>query len=188
MLSLPVCQPSTVLKYQLSEQTFSQFFPDEPPQFPFSPPPKGGGRGSCGQVRALCSSWRDDVRWMETLLSPTSDCTMCFQAGSPLLKAAEKLKLLQQKEEMAAVTQDKARVKKEKEVAQEARRRDKEDKERLREEQRRRFEEEKQRRREEKERRKLEKEKVRLCANQIKINNQYLIYRLNDWIHRSEKS
>lgn len=41
-------KPSTVMKYQLSEQTFSQFFPDEPPLFPFSPASKGGGRGSPG--------------------------------------------------------------------------------------------------------------------------------------------
>uniref|UniRef100_A0A3B4XGX0 Bromodomain adjacent to zinc finger domain 1A n=1 Tax=Seriola lalandi dorsalis TaxID=1841481 RepID=A0A3B4XGX0_SERLL len=33
-------KPSTVMKYQLSEQTFSQFFPDEPPLFPFSPEEK----------------------------------------------------------------------------------------------------------------------------------------------------
>ncbi|XP_022621867.1 bromodomain adjacent to zinc finger domain protein 1A [Seriola dumerili] len=125
-------KPSTVMKYQLSEQTFSQFFPDEPPLFPFSPPPKGGGRGSPGQ------------------------------AGSSLLKAAEeKLKLLQQREEMSAAAQDKARLKKEKEEAQEAKRREREDKEKMKEEQRRKFEEEKQRRREEKERRKREKERER---------------------------
>ncbi|XP_059907334.1 bromodomain adjacent to zinc finger domain protein 1A isoform X2 [Gadus macrocephalus] len=35
-------KPSTVLKYTLADQTFSQFFPDEP-NFPFSPPPKGRG-------------------------------------------------------------------------------------------------------------------------------------------------
>uniref|UniRef100_A0A3Q4HWS9 Bromodomain adjacent to zinc finger domain protein 1A-like n=1 Tax=Neolamprologus brichardi TaxID=32507 RepID=A0A3Q4HWS9_NEOBR len=93
-------KPSSMAKYQLSKQTFSQFFPDEPPLFSFS---------------------------------------------------EEKLKLLQQREEM----------KKEKEEVQEARRREREDKERLREEQRRRFEEEKQRRREEKERRKLEKDRER---------------------------
>lgn len=83
---------------------------------------------------------------------------ICFQGGSSLLKATEKLKLQQQKEEMAA--EDRARLKKEREEAQEAKRRDREDKERLKEEQRKRFEEEKLRRREEKERRKLEKEKV----------------------------
>nr|XP_020442041.1 bromodomain adjacent to zinc finger domain protein 1A [Monopterus albus] len=125
-------KPSTVTKYQLSEKTFSQFFPDEPPLFPFSPPLKGGGRGSPGQASSL------------------------------LLKAAEeKLKLLQQREDMAAAAQDKARLKKEKEAVQEAKRREKEDKEKMKEQQRRRFEEEKQRRRDEKERRKLEKERER---------------------------
>uniref|UniRef100_A0A3Q4I166 Bromodomain adjacent to zinc finger domain protein 1A-like n=1 Tax=Neolamprologus brichardi TaxID=32507 RepID=A0A3Q4I166_NEOBR len=122
--------PSSMAKYQLSKQTFSQFFPDEPPLFSFSPSSKCGRRDSPGQ------------------------------ASSSLLKAAEeKLKLLQQREEMVAAVQDKARLKKEKEEVQEARRREREDKERLREEQRRRFEEEKQRRREEKERRKLEKDR-----------------------------
>ncbi|XP_006786322.1 bromodomain adjacent to zinc finger domain protein 1A [Neolamprologus brichardi] len=125
-------KPSSMAKYQLSKQTFSQFFPDEPPLFSFSPSSKCGRRDSPGQ------------------------------ASSSLLKAAEeKLKLLQQREEMVAAVQDKARLKKEKEEVQEARRREREDKERLREEQRRRFEEEKQRRREEKERRKLEKDRER---------------------------
>ncbi|KAM9354471.1 bromodomain adjacent to zinc finger domain protein 1A isoform 1-T2 [Pholidichthys leucotaenia] len=36
-------KPSTVTKYRLHEQTFSQFFPDEPPLFPFSPTSKAGG-------------------------------------------------------------------------------------------------------------------------------------------------
>ncbi|XP_031584178.2 bromodomain adjacent to zinc finger domain protein 1A isoform X1 [Oreochromis aureus] len=125
-------KPSSMAKYQLSKQTFSQFFPDEPPLFSFSPSSKCGRRDSPGQ------------------------------ASSSLLKAAEeKLKLLQQREEMVAAAQDKARLKKEKEEVQEAKRREREDKERLREEQRRRFEEEKQRRREEKERRKLEKDRER---------------------------
>ncbi|XP_040925176.1 bromodomain adjacent to zinc finger domain protein 1A isoform X2 [Betta splendens] len=124
-------KPSTVGKFRLSEQNFSQFFPDEPPLFPFSPPSRSRGHGSPGQV------------------------------SSSFLKAAEKLKLLQQKEEMAAAMQDKTRLKKEKEEAQEAKRREKEDKEKMKEEQRRRFEEEKQRRREEKELRKLEKERER---------------------------
>uniref|UniRef100_A0A8D3AMI7 Bromodomain adjacent to zinc finger domain protein 1A n=1 Tax=Scophthalmus maximus TaxID=52904 RepID=A0A8D3AMI7_SCOMX len=45
-----VLKSSTVTKYRLAEQTFSQFFPDEPPLFPFSPASKGGGRGSSGQA------------------------------------------------------------------------------------------------------------------------------------------
>uniref|UniRef100_A0A3Q4IBV2 Bromodomain adjacent to zinc finger domain protein 1A-like n=1 Tax=Neolamprologus brichardi TaxID=32507 RepID=A0A3Q4IBV2_NEOBR len=131
-------KPSSMAKYQLSKQTFSQFFPDEPPLFSFSPSSKCGRRDSPGQVHMSYHAL----------------------ASSSLLKAAEeKLKLLQQREEMVAAVQDKARLKKEKEEVQEARRREREDKERLREEQRRRFEEEKQRRREEKERRKLEKDR-----------------------------
>uniref|UniRef100_A0A8C8EZY8 Bromodomain adjacent to zinc finger domain protein 1A n=1 Tax=Oncorhynchus tshawytscha TaxID=74940 RepID=A0A8C8EZY8_ONCTS len=35
---------STVAKYKLAEQHFSQFFPDQPPVFVFSPPPKGRSR------------------------------------------------------------------------------------------------------------------------------------------------
>uniref|UniRef100_A0A667XPW8 Bromodomain adjacent to zinc finger domain protein 1A n=1 Tax=Myripristis murdjan TaxID=586833 RepID=A0A667XPW8_9TELE len=85
--------------------------------------------------------------------------------GTIILKAAvaaeEKLRLLQQKEQMAAAVQEKARMKKEKEEVMEAKRREKEDKEKMKEELRRRFEEEKRRRKEEKERMKLEKEKVR---------------------------
>ncbi|XP_070697907.1 bromodomain adjacent to zinc finger domain protein 1A [Pempheris klunzingeri] len=140
---------STVTKYRLSEQSFSQFFPDEPPLFPFSPPSKGGGRGSPGQT------------------------------GSSMPKAAdEKLKLLQQREEMAAAAQDRARLKKEKEEAQEAKRREREDRERLKEEHRRRFEEEKRRRREEKERRKLEKEKER---EKLKEEKKKYAERLKLW-------
>ncbi|XP_029972388.1 bromodomain adjacent to zinc finger domain protein 1A isoform X2 [Salarias fasciatus] len=125
-------KPSTVMKHRLVEQSFSQFFPDEPPLFPFSPLSKGGGRGSPAQ------------------------------ASSSLLKAAEeKLKLLQQREEMAASAHDRARLKREKEELQEAKRREREDREKLKEEHRKRFEEERLRRREEKERQKLEKEKER---------------------------
>ncbi|TMS01680.1 Bromodomain adjacent to zinc finger domain protein 1A [Larimichthys crocea] len=113
-----------------------------------SPAPKGGGRGSPAQ------------------------------AGSSLLKAAEKLKLLQQKEEMAAAAQDKARLKKEKEEAQEAKRREREDRERQKEEQRRRFEEEKLKRREEKERRKLEKERER---EKLKEEKKKYAERLKLW-------
>ena len=125
------------------------------------------------------------------------DVAMCSQAGSSLLKAAEKLKLLQQREEMAAAAQDKARLKKEKEEAQEAKRRDREDRERLKEEHRRRFEVEKQRRREEKERRKLEKEKVSFVLyfnlklktnqsiNKLKVSESWDVFY---WILRSGRS
>ena len=50
-----------MLKYSLADQTFSQFFPDEP-NFPFSPPPKGRGSlpglGSPGRVSASAADVR----------------------------------------------------------------------------------------------------------------------------------
>ncbi|XP_040054562.2 bromodomain adjacent to zinc finger domain protein 1A isoform X2 [Gasterosteus aculeatus] len=143
-----VLKSSTVTKYRLSEQSFSQFFPDEPPLFPFSPPAKGG-RGSPGQ------------------------------ASSSLSKAAEeKLKLLQQKDDMAAAAKDRVRLKKEKEDVQEARRREREDRERTKEDQRKRFEEEKLKRREEKERRKLEKDRER---EKLKEEKKKYAERLKLW-------
>ncbi|XP_062252895.1 bromodomain adjacent to zinc finger domain protein 1A isoform X2 [Platichthys flesus] len=142
-------KPSTVMKFQLSEQTFSQFFPDEPPRFPFSPPSKGGGRGSSGQ--------------MSPALGKVTE---------------EKLKLVQQRKEMAAAATDRVRLKKEKEEVQEAKRREKEDKEKMKEEQRKRFEEEKQRRREENEQRKLEKEKER---EKLKEEKKKYAERLKIW-------
>ncbi|MEQ2291871.1 Bromodomain adjacent to zinc finger domain protein 1A, partial [Ameca splendens] len=44
-----ILKPSTVKKYRLSEQHFSQFFPDEPPFLPFSP----HSIGSPGQVSSI---------------------------------------------------------------------------------------------------------------------------------------
>ncbi|XP_014892051.1 bromodomain adjacent to zinc finger domain protein 1A isoform X2 [Poecilia latipinna] len=44
-----VLKPSTVRKYRLSEQTFSQFFPDDPPIFPFSL----HSNGSPGQTSSI---------------------------------------------------------------------------------------------------------------------------------------
>nr|XP_057946154.1 LOW QUALITY PROTEIN: bromodomain adjacent to zinc finger domain protein 1A-like [Doryrhamphus excisus] len=41
---------SSVSKYRLSEHNFSHFFPDEPPQFPFSSGVKAEGRGSPAQA------------------------------------------------------------------------------------------------------------------------------------------
>ncbi|XP_031697066.1 bromodomain adjacent to zinc finger domain protein 1A-like, partial [Anarrhichthys ocellatus] len=100
---------------------------------------------------------------------------MCLQASSSFIKAAaeEKLKLLQQKEDMTA-----GRMKKEKEDMQEAKRREKEDRERIKEEQRRRFEEEKQKRREEKELRKLEKDRER---EKLKEEKKKYAERLKLW-------
>lgn len=46
-----LCQVSAVTKYQLCEQTFSQFFPDDSPLVSVSSAAKGGGWSSPGQVR-----------------------------------------------------------------------------------------------------------------------------------------
>uniref|UniRef100_A0A3Q2DVN4 Bromodomain adjacent to zinc finger domain protein 1A n=1 Tax=Cyprinodon variegatus TaxID=28743 RepID=A0A3Q2DVN4_CYPVA len=134
-----ILKPSTVKQYRLSEQTFSQFFPEDPPLF--SPP----SNGSPGKV---CFS------------SFYIDSMIDFQAPS-INVLEEKLKLLQKREEMAAATHEKARLKREREEVQEAKRKEREDKDKLREEQRLRFEEEKQRKRNERELRKLEKERER---------------------------
>ncbi|XP_077587138.1 bromodomain adjacent to zinc finger domain protein 1A [Stigmatopora nigra] len=127
---------SSVAKYRLAEHNFSQFFPDEPPQFPCSV--KLEARGGQGAQSST----------------------------SHLMAAEEKLKLLQQKEEMAA----KSRVKS-KEGFQEA-------KEKSKEEQRRRFEEEKQKRREEKERKKQEKD---LEREKLKEEKKKYAERLKLW-------
>ncbi|KAK6307462.1 hypothetical protein J4Q44_G00226100 [Coregonus suidteri] len=127
---------STVAKYKMAEQHFSQFFPDEPPVFVFSPTPKGRGK-------------------------PKNDYSP-GELGHNLLKAAEeKLRLMQQKEEMIATAHEKAKLKREKEDNLEAKKREKEDKEKKREEMKKMFEEEKQRRKveKEKEREKLKEEK-----------------------------
>uniref|UniRef100_A0A3Q2DUW4 Bromodomain adjacent to zinc finger domain protein 1A n=1 Tax=Cyprinodon variegatus TaxID=28743 RepID=A0A3Q2DUW4_CYPVA len=140
-----ILKPSTVKQYRLSEQTFSQFFPEDPPLF--SPP----SNGSPGKV------------WLALTHQDVSLFNHRARCGShpPERSDCEKLKLLQKREEMAAATHEKARLKREREEVQEAKRKEREDKDKLREEQRLRFEEEKQRKRNERELRKLEKERER---------------------------
>ncbi|KAL0968967.1 hypothetical protein UPYG_G00220600 [Umbra pygmaea] len=147
-----VLKASTVAKYKLAEQHFSQFFPDEPPEFVFSPPPKVRGK-------------------------PKDDST--GPLGHNLLKAAEeKLRLTQQKEEMMATAHERSKLKKEREENLEAKKREKEDKEKKREEMKKMFEEEKQRRKEEKERMKVEKEKER---EKLKEEKKKYAERLKIW-------
>ncbi|TSO25194.1 Bromodomain adjacent to zinc finger domain protein 1A [Bagarius yarrelli] len=135
---------STVATYKLSEQSFSHFFPDEAPVFVFSPP--GRGRG-----HALSNG------------SPVK--------GANAMRAAEeKLKLMQQKEEMIAMAHDKAKTKKEREDLLDAKRKEKEDKERRREEIKRMLEEEKRKRKEEREReREKLKEEKKKYAERLKL-------------------
>ncbi|XP_051503107.1 bromodomain adjacent to zinc finger domain protein 1A-like isoform X2 [Myxocyprinus asiaticus] len=136
-------KPSTVAKYKLSEQSLSHFFPDEPPVFAFSPPGKGRGRRP------------NDV-------SPTE-----------MNYVEERLKLLQQKEQMLAVE----KCKKERDLI-EAKKKEKEDKERKREEMKRMMEEEKLRRKEERERMKFEKERER---EKLKEEKKKYAERLKIW-------
>ncbi|XP_053093526.1 bromodomain adjacent to zinc finger domain protein 1A isoform X1 [Pangasianodon hypophthalmus] len=143
-------KPSTVATYKLSEQSFSHFFPDEAPVFVFSPPGRGRGR-------------------------PSGDAS----PGQGAVRAAEeKLKLMQQKEEMMAVAHEKAKMKREREDLLEAKRKEKEDKERRKEEIKRMIEEEKQKRKEEKERMKVEKERER---EKLKEEKKKYAERLKLW-------
>ncbi|CAB1335453.1 unnamed protein product [Coregonus sp. 'balchen'] len=120
---------STVAKYKLAEQHFSQFFPDQPP------------------------------------------------LGHNLLKAAEeKLRLIQQKQEMMATAHGKANQEREDDLG--AKKKEKEDREKKREEMKMLFEEEKQRRKEEKERMKVEKEKER---EKLKEEKRKYAERLKIW-------
>ncbi|XP_041710710.1 bromodomain adjacent to zinc finger domain protein 1A isoform X1 [Coregonus clupeaformis] len=142
---------STVAKYKLAEQHFSQFFPDQPPVFVFSPPPKGQGR-------------------------PQNDSSP-RELGHNLLNAAEeKLRLIQQKQEMMATGHGKANQEREDDLG--AKKKEKEDREKKREEMKMLFEEEKQRRKEEKERMKVEKEKER---EKLKEEKKKYAERLKIW-------
>lgn len=137
-------KPSTVAKYKLPEQSLSHFFPDEPPVFAFSPPVKGRSR------RPNCAS-PTEMNYIE-----------------------EKLKLMQQKEQMMSMD----KFKKEREDLMEAKRREKEGKEKRKEEMRKIIEEEKLRRKEEKERMKVEKERER---EKLKEEKKKYAERLKLW-------
>ncbi|XP_046711822.1 bromodomain adjacent to zinc finger domain protein 1A isoform X3 [Silurus meridionalis] len=145
-------KPSTVATYKLSEQSFSHFFPDEAPVFVFSPPGKS-------RVRPLGDA------------APG-------QGANAIRAAEEKLKLLQQKQEMMTVSHEKAKIKKEREDLLEARKKEKVDKERRKEEIKRMIEEEKQKRKEEKERLKVEKERER---EKLKEEKKKYAERLKLW-------
>uniref|UniRef100_H3BET6 Bromodomain adjacent to zinc finger domain 1A n=1 Tax=Latimeria chalumnae TaxID=7897 RepID=H3BET6_LATCH len=134
-------QDSTVAKYKISEHVFSQFFPDEPPTFVFSPASRGPGRPAKN---------RDKL---------TSNGVSASGRKSKAAKEMEKLR--KEKEEMRALALEKAKLKKEKAEAIEAKKREKEDKEKKKEELKKMVEEEKLKKKEEKERLKLEKEKER---------------------------
>ncbi|KAM9842448.1 bromodomain adjacent to zinc finger domain protein 1A [Aulostomus maculatus] len=133
---------ATVKKHRLSEHTFAQFFPDEPPLFPFSPDTKAGGRGSPAQ------------------------------ASSSLWKAAEeKLKLLQRDVVAGAQDKARLRKEKE-EAAEARRREREEQRRRFEEEKQKRREEKERRKLEkEREREKLKEEKKKY-AERLKLWNK----------------
>ncbi|XP_062863386.1 bromodomain adjacent to zinc finger domain protein 1A isoform X2 [Trichomycterus rosablanca] len=145
-------KPSTVAKYKLKEQSFSDFFPDEPPVFFFSPSGKSRGR----PPNITSPGQRNSV------VSPNI-----------MTAAEEKLTLMQRKEMMAE-----AKLKREREDLMEAKRKEKVDKERKKEEIKRVFEEEKLKRKEQKERMKLEKEKER---EKLKEEKKKYAERLKLW-------
>ncbi|XP_076834125.1 bromodomain adjacent to zinc finger domain protein 1A isoform X2 [Brachyhypopomus gauderio] len=150
-------KPSTVAKYKLLEQSFSNFFPDEPPVFDFSHTGKGKGRHhSAASPRAMNNG----------------------DEASVLQASEEKLRLLQQKEEMLVMLHEKAKLKREREDLLEAKKKEREDRERRKEELRRLLEEEKQKRKEEKERMKVEKERER---EKLKEEKKKYAERLKLW-------
>ncbi|XP_069049136.1 bromodomain adjacent to zinc finger domain protein 1A [Lepisosteus oculatus] len=161
---------ATIATYRLSEQSFSHFFPDEPPTFTFSPPSKGRGR------RPKEHSSPGD-------LSFTSDGENAAKRKNRDKAALENEKLLKQKEEMKAMALEKAKLKKEKAEAFEAKKREKVDKEKKKEELKKMVEEERLKRKEEKERLKLEKEKEREKLREEK--RKYAEY-LKQWSKRRE--
>ncbi|XP_064421034.1 bromodomain adjacent to zinc finger domain protein 1A [Latimeria chalumnae] len=137
---------STVAKYKISEHVFSQFFPDEPPTFVFSPASRGPGRPAKNR---------------ESVGSDKLTSNGVSASGRKSKAAKEMEKLRKEKEEMRALALEKAKLKKEKAEAIEAKKREKEDKEKKKEELKKMVEEEKLKKKEEKERLKLEKEKER---------------------------
>ncbi|XP_019407199.1 PREDICTED: bromodomain adjacent to zinc finger domain protein 1A, partial [Crocodylus porosus] len=136
---------TSVAKYKIAEQTFSYFFPDDPPTFIFSPATKRRGR----PPKRLSISHEDRVAD-----KPNTQ-------GNRNKLAKERARLQKQKEEMQAMAFEKAKLKREKANAIEAKKREREDKEKKREELKKIVEEERMKKKEEKERLKIEKEKER---------------------------
>lgn len=137
-------KPSSALQYKLAEHSFSHFFPDEPPVFTFSPPGKGRGR-------------------------PPNNAS-----STEMNYIEEKLKLMQQKEQMMSME----KFRKERDDLIEAKKKEKEDKEKKKEEMKRILEEEKLRRKEERERMKVEKERER---EKLKEEKKKYAERLKLW-------
>ncbi|XP_062432002.1 bromodomain adjacent to zinc finger domain protein 1A isoform X3 [Rhea pennata] len=153
---------TSIAKYNLAEQNFSYFFPDDPPTFIFSPASRRRGRPP-----KRVSIGQEDM--------PTAKQNI---QGSRSKGTKEKTRFQRQKEEMQAMAFEKAKLKREKANAIEAKKKEKEDKEKKREELKKIVEEERMKKKEEKERLKIEKEKEREKLREEK--RKYVEY-LKQW-------
>ncbi|XP_040529982.1 bromodomain adjacent to zinc finger domain protein 1A isoform X2 [Gallus gallus] len=153
---------TSIAKYNLAEQNYSYFFPDDPPTFVFSPASRRRGR----PPKRASISHEDNITAKQNT------------QGNRSKVAKEKTRFQKQKEDMQAMAFEKARLKREKANALEARKREKEDKEKKKEELKKIVEEERMKRKEEKERLKIEKEKEREKLREEK--RKYVEY-LKQW-------
>ncbi|XP_068049032.1 bromodomain adjacent to zinc finger domain protein 1A isoform X4 [Anomalospiza imberbis] len=153
---------TSIEKYNLAEQNFSYFFPDEPPTFIFSPASRRRGRPP--KRASAC---------LEDNIKPKQNTP-----GNKSKASRERAKFQKQKDDVQAIAFEKAKLKQEKANAIEARKKEKEDKEKKREELKKIVEEERMKKKEEKERLKIEKEKEREKLREEK--RKYVEY-LKQW-------
>uniref|UniRef100_A0A8C5KME0 Bromodomain adjacent to zinc finger domain protein 1A n=1 Tax=Jaculus jaculus TaxID=51337 RepID=A0A8C5KME0_JACJA len=149
---------SSLSTYNIAEQDFSYFFPDDPPTFLFSP-----GNRRRGRPPKRVSG--DGMAIKQAIAAYRSKATK------------ERDKLLKQ-EEMKALAFEKAKLRREKADALEAKKKEREDKEKKREELKKIVEEERLKKKEEKERLKIEREKEREKLREEK--RRYMEY-LKQW-------
>ncbi|KAM4778839.1 bromodomain adjacent to zinc finger domain protein 1A isoform 2-T2 [Cyanocitta cristata] len=152
---------TSIEKYNLAEQHFSYFFPDEPPTFVFSPASRRRGR----PPKRASASLEDNITAKNT-------------PGNKSKVSRERARFQKQKDDVQAIAFEKAKLKQEKANAIEARKKEKEDKEKKREELKKIVEEERMKKKEEKERLKIEKEKEREKLREEK--RKYVEY-LKQW-------
>ncbi|KAJ7399578.1 hypothetical protein BTVI_114089 [Pitangus sulphuratus] len=153
---------TSIEKYNLAEQNFSYFFPDDPPTFMFSPASRRRGR----PPKRASTTLEDNITAKRNT------------PGSKSKVSRERTRFQKQKEDMQAMAFEKAKLKQEKANAIEARKKEKEDKEKKREELKKIVEEERMKKKEEKERLKIEKEKEREKLREEK--RKYVEY-LKQW-------
>ncbi|XP_078248441.1 bromodomain adjacent to zinc finger domain protein 1A isoform X1 [Pogona vitticeps] len=149
---------TSVAKYKIAEQSFSYFFPDDPPIF------------------ALSSSIRQQKRPSKIV---SNDVDKAAEQLSPSCAAKERARLQKEKEEMRAME----KLKREKANAVESKKREKEDKEKRKEELKKIVEEERLKKKEERERLKIEKEKER---EKLREEKRKYLEHLKQWSKRRE--